>query len=185
MTTQAPAPAPHEPFTSDTWTPPPSPKYHRRWLLIIRAVIVVLVVGGIINNATKPAASMAGQTTAAAAPVTTTVSITVPVTVTQAAPAPVTVTAAAPDPVTLAPPAAAPGTVPRDGTNLVGTDVQPGTYKSSEASGCYWERLSGTSGSFEDIIANEFSPGGVVVVTIDASDLAFKSQDCAPWVAVG
>ena len=191
MTTQA----PHEPFPSDSWTPTPPPKHRRRWPWIVLAVIAVLVVGGIAINATKPPTNAAAQA-AAAAPVTKTVPTTVSVTVTAAAPAPVTVTAAAPAPltvtaaaaapatVTAAAPAAAPGTVPKDGTSLVGTGVQPGTYSSSRP-GCYWERLSDTSGSFDGIIANDFSDSGNTVVTISESDVAFKSQGCAPWTAVG
>ncbi|WP_197522643.1 hypothetical protein, partial [Occultella aeris] len=43
------------------------------------------------------------------------------------------------------------------GTLRVGTDVAPGTYRASTgADSCYWERLAGFSGEFDDIIANDF-----------------------------
>jgi hypothetical protein len=68
-----------------------------------------------------------------------------------------------------------------DGTFQVGKDIQPGTYRTRVgASSCYWERLKGFSGAFEDIIANG-NPDGPVVVTISANDKGFMSQDCGTW----
>jgi len=69
----------------------------------------------------------------------------------------------------------------KDGISLVGVDVQPGTYK-SDSGNCYFARLSGTSGTFDDIIANG---NGATIVTIDSSDNAFESRYCAPWTQVG
>lgn len=68
-----------------------------------------------------------------------------------------------------------------DGAFLVGTDVQPGTYRTLTA-GCYWERLSGFSGQFADIIANGT---GASIVTIAVGDKGFKSSGCAPWGKIG
>lgn len=67
-----------------------------------------------------------------------------------------------------------------DGTFLVNKDIEPGTYRTDGGSSCYYERLSGTSGSFDDIIAND-NPRGQTVVTIVPSDVAFKSQRCGTW----
>lgn len=68
-----------------------------------------------------------------------------------------------------------------DGTQLVGADIQPGTYRTREATeGCYWERLSGLGGTPDEIIANDFT-NGVSVVTIAASDTAFSSENCGEW----
>jgi len=64
---------------------------------------------------------------------------------------------------------------------LVGVDVQPGTYK-SDSDDCYFARLSGTSNTLDDIIANG---NGATIVTIDPSDNAFESRRCAPWTQVG
>jgi len=68
-----------------------------------------------------------------------------------------------------------------DGTYTVGTDVKPGTYKSSSTSGmCYWARLSSTDGSSGSILANDVSEGQSVV-TIQSSDKAFKTSSCGTW----
>lgn len=66
------------------------------------------------------------------------------------------------------------------GTYLVGTDIQPGLYRGNAGSGffgsCYWERLSGLSGQFDDIIAND-GPNGQFYVEVFETDMAF-SVDC-------
>jgi hypothetical protein len=67
-----------------------------------------------------------------------------------------------------------------EGTLIVSTDVQPGTYMSSGTDSCYWARLSGFGGTLDDIIANHFG-GGPAVVTILASDRGFKSSGCGTW----
>jgi hypothetical protein len=69
-----------------------------------------------------------------------------------------------------------------DGTFAVGLDIQPGTYKSSDA--CYWVRLSAFDGGASGIIANEMSTGPTVV-TIAPSDKGFKSQRCGTWTKIG
>jgi hypothetical protein len=84
------------------------------------------------------------------------------------------------------PPAAAPAaTIPGDGTFLVGSDVKPGTYRSRPAEGggglCYWARLADTAGG--DIIANELGKGSQIV-TIKATDKAFKTNGCEDWTKV-
>ncbi|MFC0453646.1 hypothetical protein [Rhodococcus jostii] len=66
------------------------------------------------------------------------------------------------------------------GLHRVGVDINPGTYRTTGSTYCYWERLSGTSGEFDDLIANDV-PSGPSVVTIAPSDAAFKSQDCGTW----
>jgi hypothetical protein len=68
-----------------------------------------------------------------------------------------------------------------DGTWEVGTDIQPGTYRTREGSGsCYWARLSGFGGSLGEIIANENS-SGPAVVTISSKDKGFESRRCGTW----
>ena len=67
-----------------------------------------------------------------------------------------------------------------DGTFVVGTDIQPGTYRSANGQGCYWERESGFSGSLADIIANDFV-NAPTIVTIAPSDQGFKSDGCGAW----
>lgn len=73
-----------------------------------------------------------------------------------------------------------PSTSFSDGTHVVGTDIEPGTYR-NDSETCYWERLSGFSGTSDDRITNDFNRGGNSIVTIDPSDAAFKSQNCGNW----
>jgi hypothetical protein len=69
------------------------------------------------------------------------------------------------------------------GTHRVGTDIPAGTYRTRHASElCYWERLSGFSGSVDDIIADD-AAGGPAVVTISKSDAGFKTDSCAMWTS--
>jgi hypothetical protein len=67
-----------------------------------------------------------------------------------------------------------------DGTYIVGTDIEPGTYKSSGQSGCYYARLSGFGGSLDDILANQ-NTNTAAIVTIAATDKGFKSNHCGTW----
>lgn len=69
------------------------------------------------------------------------------------------------------------------GTKIVGTDIKAGTYRSEGSQFCYWERLRGTSGEFDDIIANG-SSDGQAVVTIEEGDVAFSSSSCGQWEPV-
>lgn len=70
-------------------------------------------------------------------------------------------------------------TIPGSGIYLVGEDIKPGTYRSDGAR-CYWARLSGTSGEFEHIIAND-NVEGTAYVTIAESDVAFETSRCGEW----
>ena len=70
------------------------------------------------------------------------------------------------------------------GTWIVGEDIVPGRYFTNPSSGCYWERLSGTTGSSSDILANEFISfdSGQEIVDIAISDYAFKpDHECGTW----
>ena len=68
-----------------------------------------------------------------------------------------------------------------DGTWVVGSDIQAGTYRSSKTgSGCYWQRLSGFSGEFSDIIVNELTDA-ISVVEISSTDAGFSTERCGTW----
>ena len=75
-------------------------------------------------------------------------------------------------------PAPKPGLGP--GTYQVGTDIQPEIHVGKAGTGildsCYWERLSGVSGEFSDIIAND-NATGQFYVEILPTDKYFK-VDC-------
>ena len=67
-----------------------------------------------------------------------------------------------------------------DGMWMVGPEVQPGTYVAPGGDLCYWARLSGFGGNFDEIIANG-SGSGQRVVTIDPSDAGFDTGGCGTW----
>ena len=73
-----------------------------------------------------------------------------------------------------------PATSFSDGTHVVGTDIEPGTYRSAGPSSCYWARLSGFGGTTSDILANG-NPRGQAIVTIESEDKAFTSKRCGTW----
>ena len=93
--------------------------------------------------------------------------------------------------VSASPVAAAPATPAgsiSDGVWIVGSDVQPGTYRSSgaETGGyCMWSRHSSTAGGpFDAIIASDGSKAGQVLVTIQPGDKLFRTHGCAPFTKV-
>lgn len=67
------------------------------------------------------------------------------------------------------------------GTYMVGRDIAPGTYRGEAGTGvldsCYWERLSGVSGEFSNLVAND-SANGPYFVSIEDSDFALSTA-CA------
>jgi hypothetical protein len=70
-----------------------------------------------------------------------------------------------------------------DGTHLVGTEVQPGTYVvDGKVADCYWARMDARG----EIIDNNFISGaGRAEVTIRAGDHSFTSEGCGEWRKVG
>jgi hypothetical protein len=67
-----------------------------------------------------------------------------------------------------------------EGTYIVGTDIEPGTYRNSGSSGCYFARLSDFTGGLNSIIANG-NTDDPTVVTIKPTDAGFESQACGTW----
>ena len=65
------------------------------------------------------------------------------------------------------------------GTYLVGRDIAPGTYRGEAGSdimnSCHWQRLSGVSGAFEDVIAVD-NAVGQFYVSVDVSDYALTTN---------
>ncbi|MEU9283698.1 hypothetical protein AB0D57_02985 [Streptomyces sp. NPDC048275] len=72
-----------------------------------------------------------------------------------------------------------------DGDFEVGTDIKPGTYRTTGNTDdmCYWERAKDSSGDMESILAND-NVSGTSYVTIAAGDKLFKSSGCKDWEAV-
>jgi hypothetical protein len=71
-----------------------------------------------------------------------------------------------------------------DGDYIVGTDIQPGTYRSSGQSGCYWARLKGFGHTTDDVLAND-NTDSPAVVTIAATDKGFEATRCGTWTLIG
>lgn len=65
----------------------------------------------------------------------------------------------------------------RQGTWVVGKDINPGTYYSLGANLCYWERQSDATG---EVIDNAHIRGPQTV-TIHKTDYAFHTMGCAGW----
>ncbi|MDV7220575.1 hypothetical protein [Streptomyces prunicolor] len=72
-----------------------------------------------------------------------------------------------------------------DGDFQVGTDIKPGTYRTSGNTDgmCYWERAKNASGDTDSLLAND-NVSGASYVTIKATDKIFKSSGCKDWEAV-
>ncbi|MCX4562319.1 hypothetical protein OHA02_39820 [Streptomyces phaeochromogenes] len=173
------------------WGPPPQPPTPPRpgWArkrIVIPAAVVLLLVGAGIG-------ASGGEDSGKGASARPTVTVTAsPAELkADAEPAPeVTVTET--ETVTAKPskkPAPKVATIPGDGTFVVGDDIKAGTYKTAGAEdsvipNCYWARLKGTSGDFEDIITNG-NVKGPTTVTISSSDGAFQSTGCQTWKKVG
>ncbi|MDQ3767793.1 MAG: hypothetical protein M3346_10665 [Actinomycetota bacterium] len=67
-----------------------------------------------------------------------------------------------------------------NGTFVVGEDIPAGTYTAPGGGGCYWARLSGLSGSLNDVMANHFGPG-TQTVALSGSEAAFETDGCGEW----
>jgi hypothetical protein len=72
-----------------------------------------------------------------------------------------------------------------DGDFEVGTDVKPGTYRTTGNTDdlCYWERAKDASGEMDSLLAND-NVTGTGYVTVKATDTLFKSSGCNDWEAV-
>lgn len=68
-----------------------------------------------------------------------------------------------------------------NGVWTVGVDVEPGTYRTTEAvtQMCYWG-IYRTGSNGDDIIQNDIVTGGFPSVTLSAGQ-DFKSSDCGTW----
>jgi hypothetical protein len=76
--------------------------------------------------------------------------------------------------------------ITEDGIYIVGADVSPGTWRSAggDSSGCYAARLSGFGGTLDQVISNDVSSEGGLVVTIGSGDAGFETTGCGTWTKV-
>ena len=155
------------PYQYQPQMPPPPPKRSKFGMLA--AGLSGFLLGGILG-CTVGGIGGAATNVAEPAPETT-------VTVTEQAPASGSTTTA--------PKKDAPkvGTSFGDGENqAVGSDIQPGSYKTSGGEGCYWSRSKSDSGELEDIIANG-NPTGSARVQLRKGEF-FTSNGCGTWTKV-
>ncbi|WAZ22232.1 hypothetical protein STRCI_003468 [Streptomyces cinnabarinus] len=72
-----------------------------------------------------------------------------------------------------------------DGDFQVGSDIKPGTYRTTGNTDgmCYWERAKDASGEMDSLLAND-NVTGTSYVTVKGTDKLFTSSDCNDWEAV-
>jgi hypothetical protein len=80
--------------------------------------------------------------------------------------------------------ALAPGTPDLDevgpGTFVVGRQIAPGRWRSDGQDVCYWERLSGLTGTLEEVLVSGTAPGPAEV-EVEVTDVGFGSLGCGTW----
>lgn len=64
------------------------------------------------------------------------------------------------------------------GTYAVGSEIQPGTYRTSGATWCYWARLSSADGELSSINANDNVDGSSTMVVKSSDKYVEFSGDC-------
>lgn len=69
------------------------------------------------------------------------------------------------------------------GAFVVGDEIDPGLWRASGGSTCYWERLSGFTGDLDHIEAND-NPSGQVIVEVKEMDQGFSSSGCGTWISL-
>ena len=70
-----------------------------------------------------------------------------------------------------------------NGTFAVGSKIKPGTYYSGSTTGCYWARLSGASGSFDEIRGNDIG-SGQRMISVQSGDRYVEFSDCGSWYPI-
>lgn len=177
-----PPPAPYIPpsvYPPGTVFPPAAPP--RRRASPVSIAFLVTGILALLAGIGMMASAAGGAATASPSPSPS------PVVVYVTVPGPPAAAATTTAPATTGPPPAA--TISGGGIFLVPGEVKPGTYRTVVPAGehCYWARLRGTSGAFDDIIANgNGDPGERMTVTIKSTDKAFQTeQGCGTWTKIG
>ncbi|WP_018180118.1 hypothetical protein [Jongsikchunia kroppenstedtii] len=158
---------------------PPAPPAQRVWpwvLLAVAAFVIGAVLGAAGMSSSKKSASNTQTVTVQAQPTTETQTTTITASTT-------TTTSSGTSSSATSSAASGPRTSFGDGTWMVGSGIEPGTYSTDGGDGCYWARLGGLSGATDDILAND-NASGPATVTISGTDAAFQSQDCGTWTLI-
>lgn len=173
--------------TGPAYYPPPQPPQPPRRRGMSTPMLILTIVGSVAAAMCLVGAAIAAfapdpNSTASGAAAT---SVPTPYDLTTPAAAATSAAPASTKPPASPPPPAGPKTSFGDGTWEVGTDIAAGKYRATvpaDSFACYWERLRGLSGQFDDIIANGTAdPGTPVVVTVSGSDKGFTSRGCGTW----
>jgi len=178
------SPPAQQAYTLGAVMPGPPPKRGVHPLSIVLAVVggVALLCGGVLSIGSLASTGAAGKPSPSAVYVYLSAPPAVAPAVTTPAPAPTTTK---PPP----PPPPGPPTMSGGGILLVPSEAQPGTWRTTvpEGESCYWARLKGTGGTFDDIITNgNANAGERVTVTIKSADKAFEfTPGCGTWTKIG
>jgi hypothetical protein len=171
------------------------PFYKRWWFIALAVIVAIGFIGSLGDDEDSPTTTLAApdttSTTTPEANTTTTAdststtssssttSSTTSSTSTTSTTSTTTSTTAPPETTTTA---AGPETSFGNGTWLVSDEIAPGVYQTTESvSSCYWERLSGLGGTFDEIIANA-NVSGQGIVEIQEGDEAFSVSGCGDWI---
>ena len=186
-----PAPPPPPP-PSEPPQPPGVPWWRSGWGIALWIVLAALATAAAFllfggdddpTTSTTTVSTVVASTTTGPGDTSTSSEPTTTVAPTTTAP-PTTTTTGAPTTTTIAitTTSAPPEAAFSDGTHLVGTDIEPGVYETGLVDGfdCQWERLAGTGGTFEEIIANGTVDTHAVVEVVE-DDVAFATSDCGDW----
>jgi hypothetical protein len=81
------------------------------------------------------------------------------------------------------------GTIPGDGFFRVGTDIQPGTYRSTGAQEgifefCSWSTKKGAVSNSDTVDFGTANANEPMVVEIGKNTKGFQTSNCEPWVKV-
>jgi hypothetical protein len=169
-----PGPPPAYGVQQPPYGPPPGPAgpgeggkkpwFKRWWAIALAAVLVIGIANAASEDDAKNAAASGPETSASTKP------------------------SSSGSAKSKAPAASKPAPAPEptgfgDGTYRIGTDMPPGTYRSSAEDGlCYWARLSGFGGTLEEIIANGNT--GPEIVRVAEGDAGFQTAGCGDWVPI-
>ncbi len=177
---------PRQPVEPPTWTPPQPPPGKPRtrvpvWAWVVMGVLAVAVIGAAAGAASSKTKAVPGPVTTQTATATVTTTPTATVVRTQQVKVPVpgpvrTVTKSVPQTYTTL----------SDGTYVVGTDIQPGVYKtagpgsSAITDSCYWAVLN--SLNTQDIADNGNISGPT---TIQVGGKALELTGGCTWARIG
>jgi hypothetical protein len=176
----------HEPQPMQPLASGKKPWWRREWFVLPAGVMVGIVIASL--RASNPSAiaptsarpSLAGQPVATAKSTAAPKSTVAPGSSATHKPVPAVRSATTPSGAKRSTPTIVGTPVNGTGVYLVGVDIPPGTYWTAGSDGCYWARLSDTSGAPDAVIANDIT-AGPTTVTIEPTDGVFETRGCAVW----